>query len=153
MKNLKQIKGDASFRKFFRKRYKSFTSIIVYSKREKVKNLLVYDAINKVLKKNNILAPQLYNENYNKNYIEIEDFGNDTIFKILKKKNNKLFYFKKIIKLLEKIQLIKDRKIRNFKKNLYIIPKYEKKILVQETNLFCDWYVKINLQKKKQKPI
>ena len=148
MKNLKQIKGDASFRKFFRKRYKSFTSIIVYSKREKVKNLLVYDAINKVLKKNNILAPQLYNENYNKNYIEIEDFGNDTIFKILKKKNNKLFYFKKIIKLLEKIQLIKDRKIRNFKKNLYIIPKYEKKILVQETNLFCDWYVKINLQKK-----
>ena len=36
------------------------------------------------------MAPKLYQENYNKNFIEIEDFGNDTIFKILnKKKKNK----------------------------------------------------------------
>ena len=84
MKNLKKIKGDASYRKFFRKRYKNFNSIIVFSKKEKFKNLLVYDAINKILNKNKILAPKLYNEKYDQNYLEIEDFGNDTIFKILK---------------------------------------------------------------------
>ena len=148
MKNLKKIKGDASFREFFRKRSKNFTSIIVLSKKEKFKNLLVYDAINKILTKNKILAPKLYQENYNKNYLEIEDFGDETFFKILiKKKVNKLFYFKKIIKILNQIQLIKNRSIKNFKKKLFIIPKYENKILVQEANLFCDWYVKKNLSK------
>ena len=91
MKNLKKIKGDASFREFFRKTSKNFTSIIVLSKKEKFKNLLVYDAINKILTKNKILAPKLYQENYNKNYLEIEDFGDETFFKILiKKKVNKL---------------------------------------------------------------
>jgi aminoglycoside/choline kinase family phosphotransferase len=148
MKNLKKIKGDASFREFFRKTSKNFTSIIVLSKKEKFKNLLVYDAINKILTKNKILAPKLYQENYNKNYLEIEDFGDETFFKILiKKKVNKLFYFKKIIKILNQIQLIKNRSIKNFKKKLFIIPKYENKILLQETNLFCDWYVKKNLSK------
>ena len=99
MKNLKKIKGDASFRKFFRKKNKNFDSIIVFSKKEKFKNLLVYDAINKILNKNGILAPRLYQEKYDKNYIEIEDFGNDTIYKILKKKGSKkFFYFKRIIK-------------------------------------------------------
>ena len=148
MKNLKKIKGDASFREFFRKRSKNFTSIIVLSKKEKFKNLLVYDAINKILIKNKVLAPKLYQENYNKNYLEIQDFGDETFFKILiKKKVNKLFYFKKIIKILIQIQLIKNRSIKNFKKKLFIIPKYENKILVQEANLFCDWYVKKNLSK------
>ena len=148
MKNLKKIKGDASFREFFRKRSKNFTSIIVLSKKEKFNNLLVYDAINKILIKNKVLAPKLYQENYNKNYLEIQDFGDETFFKILiKKKVNKLFYFKKIIKILIQIQLIKNRSIKNFKKKLFIIPKYENKILVQEANLFCDWYVKKNLSK------
>ena len=76
MRNLTKIKGDASFRKFFRKKNGKLTSIIVFAKKEKNKNLLVYDAINKILIKNKILAPTLYKENYSKNYIEIQDFGN-----------------------------------------------------------------------------
>ena len=39
MKNLKKIKGDASFRKFFRKKNKNNSSIIVFAKKEKFKNL------------------------------------------------------------------------------------------------------------------
>tara|TARA_Y100000996_G_scaffold403201_1_gene375940 strand:+ start:464 stop:1405 length:942 start_codon:yes stop_codon:yes gene_type:complete len=149
MKNLKKIKGDASFRKFFRKKNKNFTSVLVFSKKGKNKNLLIYDAINKILNKNKILAPKLYQENYNKNYIEIQDFGNNTIFKILnKKKSNKIFYFKKIIQILVDIQLIKSKRIKNFKKKFFFVPKYKKKILIKEANLFCDWYVKKNLQKQ-----
>ncbi len=149
MRNLKEIKGDASFRKFFRKRNKKFTSVIVFSKREKLKNLLIYDAVNKILIKNKILAPKLHEEHYNKNYLEIEDFGNDTIFKILfKKKKKKLIYFKKIIITLNQIQSIKDRSIKNFKKKIFTIPKYDEKILIEEANLFCDWYVKKEISKK-----
>ena len=88
MKKLKKISGDASFRKFFRKR-NGISSILVFAKKEKFKNLLVYDAINKILIKNKILAPKLYVENYHKNYIEIQDFGDETIFKILLKKKRK----------------------------------------------------------------
>ncbi len=147
MKNLIKIKGDASFRKFFRKKNKNNSSVIVFAKKEKFKNLLIYDAINKILNKNKILAPSLYQERYNQNYIEIEDFGNETIFKILNKKKNKFLYFKKVIKILNKIQSIKNRSIKNFKNKNYIIPKYDKKILIKEANLFCDWYVKNNLSK------
>ena len=151
MKKLIKIKGDASFREFYRKKNNQNTSIIVFEKKEKFKNLLVYDAINKILNKNKILAPKLYKENYRKNYIEIQDFGNETIYNKLNKiKNNQLGYFKRIINLLNRIQLIKNRKIKNFKNKDYIISKYDKKILIKEANLFCDWYVKNNLTKLKK---
>ena len=149
MKNLKQIKGDASFRKFFRKKNNKYSSIFVFAKKEKFKNLLVYDAINKILNKNKILAPSLCSENYNKNYIEIEDFGNETILKRLNKSSlNQMSYFKKIIILLNKIQSIKSKKVKNFKNRNYIIPKYDRKILTEEAKLFCDWYSKMHLSKK-----
>ncbi len=152
MQNLKKLKGDASNRKFFRKKYKEYNSIVILAKKNKFKNLLVYDAISKVLNKNKILAPKLYQENYNKNYIEIEDFGNETVIKTLKKnKDKKFLYFKDIIKLLNQIQLIKSKKIKNFKNKYYFIPKYKKEILVQEANLFCEWYVNKNLSKNKRK--
>ena len=148
MKNLIEIKGDASFRKFFRKKNNNYTSIVVFAKKEKFKNLLVYDAVNKILKKNKILAPKLYKENYSKNFIEIQDFGDETMFnKLNKEKSKKLNYFKKIIDLLNKIQSIKNRKIKNFKNKNYILPTYDKKILINEANLFCDWYVKKHLTK------
>ena len=86
MKNLKKIKGDASFREFYRKKKKNINTIIVLAKKEKFKNLIIYEAINRILNKNKILAPKLFKENYKKNYIEIQDFGDHTIFKILKKK-------------------------------------------------------------------
>jgi N-acetylmuramate 1-kinase len=149
--NMKKIKGDASFRKFFRKKKKNLNSIIVISKKNKNENLLIYDAINKILIKNKILAPNLYEESFNKNYIEIEDFGNETIFKILKKKTNKFFYFKKVIDVLSQIQKIKIRSVKNFKNQIYNVPEYSKKILIREANLFCDWYIKNNLPKKKRR--
>tara|TARA_Y100000816_G_scaffold284885_1_gene263814 strand:+ start:1065 stop:2012 length:948 start_codon:yes stop_codon:yes gene_type:complete len=149
MSKLIEIKGDASFRKFFRKKINNRSLIKVFAKKEKFKNLVVYDAINKILRKNKILAPNLYSENYKKNFIEIEDFGDKTILNQLRKKRkNKFNYFKKIIKLLIKIQSIKNRQVKTFQNKSYLIPKYEKKILIKEANLFCDWYVKKNFVNK-----
>jgi len=141
-KSLKKLKGDASLRTFFRNKKKESSSIIVYANKNKRSNLLVYDSINKILLKNNILAPKLLSENYSKNYIEIEDFGDQTIFNLLKKsRTNKLVIFKRIIRLLNKIQLIRQRKIKDFKKKNYKIPNYHPKILLEEAKLFSDWYV------------
>ena len=50
--NFKKLSGDASSRKFYRN--KKNNSIIVFCNKEKYKNLVVYDAINKLLKKNRI---------------------------------------------------------------------------------------------------
>ena len=147
--NLKPIEGDASFRRFFRNKIKNKNSIVVFAKKEKFKNLIVYDAINKILNKNKILAPNLYKENYKKGYIEIQDFGDNTIFKILsKKKNDRIKYFKKILKILMQMQSIKNKGIKDFKKKKYIIPKYDKSILLREAQLFSDWYTKKKLIKK-----
>ena len=149
-KELKEIKGDASFRKFYRN--KKNKSLIVFTKKEKNKNLLIYDAINKILIKNKIIAPKLLSQNYKKNYIEIEDLGIETIFQVLKKKkfnNHKIMM--KVLKILQKIQLIKDKKIKNFQNKYYKIREYNEKILFNETKIFCDWYVPQKLSQEKVK--
>ena len=141
-KNFKKLKGDASARIFFRNRKKKSSSIIVYANKDKRSNLLIYDSINKILLKNNILAPKLLSENYSKNYIEIEDFGNKTIFTLLRKNGiNKLIILKKIIRLLGKLQSIQQREVKDFKKKNYKIPYYYPKILLEEAKLFSKWYI------------
>ena len=145
------IKVDASFRKFYRRKKNKKSSIIVYSKKEKNKNLLNYDSINKLLLKNKILAPKLLSENFSKNFIEIEDLGKQTIFDIFKKKKvNRLKVYKKILVVLTKLQKIKSKKIKNFKKKNYKIPNYSKKLVFNEANLFLDWYVPKVINKKKR---
>jgi len=148
------IKGDASFRKFYRKKNKNKSSIIIYSKREKIKNLLNYDSINKLLLNNKISAPRLLSENFNKNYIEVEDLGTKTLFDTFKKKKtNKFKIYKKILIILIKLQNIKVKKIKNFKKNFYKIPNYSKTLIYKEANLFLDWYVPYTLNKQKRSKI
>ncbi len=147
---LTKIKSDASFRSFYRKKNKKKTSIIVSARKEKEKNLLIYDAINKLLVQNEIRAPKLLSHNYNENYIEIQDFGKLTIYSILRnKKKNKLKIFKKIILLLNKIQKINNNKIKNFNNTNYKLPIYSKKLLFNEAKLFLKWYVPKMLIKKK----
>ena len=145
------IKGDASFRKFYRKKINNKSSIIVYAKKEKIKNLLNYDAINKLLLKNKIFTPKLLSENFSENFIEIEDLGKKTILDIFKnKKVNKLKIYKKILIVLIKLQNIKSRKIKNFKKKYYKIPNYSEKKIFDEANLFSDWYVPQVISKNKR---
>jgi len=145
------IKADASFRKFYRKKGKKKSSIIVYSEKEKIQNLLNYDSVNKLLLKENINAPKLLSENFNQNLIEIDDLGTKTILDILKKKNvNKLKVYKKILVILIKLQKIKLRKIKNFQKQFYKIPIYSNKLILRESNLFLDWYVSKIINKKKK---
>ena len=150
LNNLIKLSGDASFRKF----YRSDKSVIVFCQKEKRSNLLIYDAINKVLIKNKIKAPKLLKQKYKKNFLEIEDLGDVSIYKKLKKKKiKKLKYYKKIILLLYKLQKIKTKKIKTFNNTNYTIPKYSNNKLFKESKLFLDWYIGKVIKKENQKII
>tara|TARA_E500000331_G_scaffold46873_1_gene39498 strand:+ start:1082 stop:2038 length:957 start_codon:yes stop_codon:yes gene_type:complete len=144
------LKGDASFRTFYRIYKNKKSKIIILSKKEKYKNLIAYSAINQYLRKNKILTPKLYSHNYKKGIFVIEDFGDLSFYKILLKKKNKFNTYKKLVDLLIKIQSIKPKsKIKKINKGSYIIQKYSNKYLQNESNLFFSWYLPIFFNKKK----
>ena len=146
-KQLEKLSGDASFRKFYR--HKKNKSIIVYCKKEKFKNLIIYEAVNRFLKNNNINTPKLISENYKKNFIEIEDLGNLTGLK--KYKSFKISNYKKLFKILKKIQNIKPKKIKTLLKKVYNIPLYSDKLLLDEAKLFSNWYLPTKIKKNETK--
>jgi len=148
---IKTLAGDASSRKFFRKVYDDKKSkVIVASKKEKFKNLILYAAINDLLIKNKILAPKLYNLNIRAGLMEISDFGDQNFYKVIKKKKSRIFFYKKIIDLLFKIQKIKPIiKIKNPINRNYKFQKYSLKILHSESDLFFNWYLRRVIGKKR----
>ena len=140
LKKFKKLSGDASFRQFYRKN----NSVLVYSKIQKRSNLLNYDAVNKILIKNKILAPGLISQNYKKNFIEIEDFGNKNMLDKIKSSKTKLNEYKKILKILYQIQKIKNFKTQNFLKKKFNLSNYSKAKILKESYLFLDWYLPAN---------
>jgi len=147
---LEHIAGDASYRKFYRVDVNKKSKILIFSQKEKYNNLIAYLAINKFLRFNNILAPKHYKYDFNKGMILIEDFGDTTYYKILLKKKNKLFVYKKLIDVLLKIQKIKPKnKIPSIGSNPHKINKYSKRYLFKESDLFFDWYLPLFFNKRK----
>ena len=147
---IRQIKDDASFRKFYRINLNKNSKIVVFAEKEKYKNLIVYCTINNFLRNNKILAPKLFEHNYTKSVIIIEDFGDLTFNKVLSVKKNKLIIYKKLVDLLLKIQKIRPKeKLRTISSQLYVINKYSMKYLHQESDLFLNWYLPMVLNQKK----
>ena len=150
---LKKISGDASFREYYRLEKNKKTSIIVFARQEKYKNLIVYSAVNKILNKNNILAPRLLNFFVKENIIEITDLGEVSFLNFIKDKKNKSKEYKKLIDLIIKMQKIKLKNNYKFK-NFYIkFNKYSINELNKETDLFFDWYIKFVIKNKSIKNI
>ena len=147
---IEPIAGDASFRRFYRFTLNKKSKIIVLAKKEKFKNLIAYSIINNFLRSNKILAPKLYEHNFKKGIIFIEDFGNLSYYNLLISKKKKLPIYKKLIDLLLKIQKIKSKdKIKNIINKTHKINKYSITYLQKESNLFFDWYLPLFLSKKK----
>ena len=84
-KKVTKLRGDASERNF----YRSKNSIIIFSKKNKKKNLLIYDAINRILNSSGINAPKLLKNNYKRNFIEVNDLGDTTLLELLRNRKNK----------------------------------------------------------------
>ena len=107
---LKKISGDASFREFYKIEKKTNISILVRSSKDKFKNLIVYAAVNDLLRRNKIRAPKLINQFFNQEMMEIENLGDHSFSEIIRKKKNKLSLYKKIVNILIKIQKINLKK-------------------------------------------
>ena len=146
-RDFKKLSGDASHRNFYRN--KKNNSIIVYTKNDKFKNLLIYDSINKLLNLNNINAPVLINQYYAKNYIEISDLGDEVAIKKFRK--FKLVNYKPLFKILNKLINIKQRKIKTFLNTFYEIPQYTDNLLFREAMLFSKWYLPTKMKRNTKK--
>ena len=144
-KKLTKLEGDASERKF----YRSKDSVIIFSRKNKKKNLLIYDAINRILNSNDINAPKLLKNNYKQNFIEVNDLGNTTLFKLLNSKKNKKKIFINVLDLLFKVQKIKKFYSNDFTGRKYKMTRYSKDKLLKEAYLFNEWYLPSKLSKKK----
>ena len=144
-KKVTKLEGDASERKF----YRSKNSIIIFSKKNKKKNLLIYDAINRILNSSGINAPKLLKNNYKKNFIEVNDLGDTTLLKLLKNRKNKKKIFMGILYLLFKVQKIKKFYNKDFTGRKYKMVGYTKDKLLREAYLFNEWYLPRKLRKKK----
>ena len=144
-KKVIKLEGDASERKF----YRSKDSIIIFSKKNKKKNLLIYDAINRILNSGGICAPRLLKNNYKKNLIEVNDLGDVTLLKLLKNRKNKKKIFIKVLDLLFKVQKIKKFYSKDFTGSKYRMTSYSKYKLLKEAYLFNEWYLPRKLSKKK----
>ena len=144
-KKVTKLEGDASERKY----YRSKNSIIIFSKKNKKKNLLIYDAINRILNSSGINAPKLLKNNYKKNFIEVNDLGNTTLLKLLKNRKNKKKIFMGVLDLLSKVQEINKFYSKDFTGRKYKMVRYTKDKLLREAYLFNEWYLPRKLRKKK----
>ena len=144
-KKVTKLEGDASERKF----YRSKNSIIIFSKKNKKKNLLIYDAINRILNSGGICAPRLLKNNYKKNLIEVNDLGDVTLLRLLKNRKNKKKIFIKVLDLLFKVQKIKKFYNKDFTGRKYKMARYSKDKLLKEAYLFNEWYLPRKISKKK----
>ena len=113
---LKKISSDASFREFYRIQKNMTTSILIKASKDKFKNLIVYAAVNKLLIENKIRAPKLIKEYFKNEMIEIEDLGENSFFDYVKNKKNKFNDYKKLIKIIIKLQNIKLKNYIKLKK-------------------------------------
>ena len=150
---IKKISGDASFREFYRVKKNNKTSIIVFAKKEKFKNLIVYCVVNSILNKHKISSPKLIKSYYQDNMMEISDLGDKSFYEFIRYKKNKLLNYKKLIEIILKLQKIKPRLTYYFGKNKIKFIKYSLSQLHKESDLFFDWYLKFTIKNKNSNKI
>ena len=132
---IKEIKGDASFRKYFRIYQKNKSYILASAEKEKKSNILNYILINNFLSKRGISVPQVIDYNYKNGLALLQDLGDKTYLQLIRKSKNKFSIYQSLIKYLIKLQRI------NFKTNIFRFKKYNFIILKKEIDLFFIWYL------------
>jgi len=132
---IKEIKGDASFRKYFRIYQKNKSYILASAEKEKKSNILNYILINNFLSKRGISVPQVIDYNYKNGLALLQDLGDKTYLQLIRKSKNKFSIYQSLIKYLIKLQRI------NFKTNIFRFKKYNFRILKKEIDLFFIWYL------------
>ena len=133
IKNLIPIKNDASFRKYFRIDKK----ILMDANPTLGEDVSSFININNLLNEFQLNVPEIYSIDKENGFLLLEDLGEDIFSKILDNKNEEKLY-KQAIEILAEIH---KKDLNEF--NYSILPKkYSIEKLLQESQLFIDWYLK-----------
>ena len=133
IKNLIPIKNDASFRKYFRIDKK----ILMDADPTLGEDISSFININNLLNEFQLNVPEIYSIDKENGFLLLEDLGEDIFSKILDNKNEEKLY-KQAIEILAEIH---KKDLNEF--NYSILPKkYSIEKLLQESQLFIDWYLK-----------
>jgi len=133
IKNLIPIKNDASFRKYFRIDKK----ILMDADPTLGEDVSSFININNLLNEFQLNVPEIYSIDKENGFLLLEDLGEDIFSKILDNKNEEKLY-KQAIEILAEIH---KKDLNEF--NYSILPKkYSIEKLLQESQLFIDWYLK-----------
>ena len=126
---LTAIEQDASSRKYFK--IKNNKNFLLMDSPPAENNNDRFITISKHLNKINLSAPKIITSNKDKSLILIENFGDNTFNKAL---NNKISEFKLYRRAVDTLLEIHKNDLPKG------IPVYSKDILMNEVNLFIEWY-------------
>lgn len=121
--------ADASFRKYYRLRDGNKTALLMDSSLEK-ESLESFIDVTSRLKNADVGVPKIFEQNREKGYLIVEDFGVSHYLDILNQNNFKAYYTKAINTIL-KMQ----------KADTKGLPLYNKEFLHIEMNLMQEWYI------------
>ncbi|MDG2187302.1 MAG: tRNA (adenosine(37)-N6)-threonylcarbamoyltransferase complex ATPase subunit type 1 TsaE [Hyphomicrobiales bacterium] len=144
---LEDIYGDASKRKYCRLHLEDKTLILMDSSQEKKKinptklstSISDYIHICKYLEKINIRVPELFYTDIKREYLIEEDFGDLKYSHIISKENFKELYQPAIDTLLHISEIHHPNNLEVNGKT-YDIPEYDKKIYLNEVEIFIKFY-------------
>lgn len=131
---LRQIAGDASFRRFFRVCVSDKTFVLVDAPPDKNENE-AFVKYNQLFKKIN--TPDFYSVNLDGGFFLEEDFGEESLFIRVKKKVDMAIYKKAIDNLVDFQKLSRSG----------MLPVCSREILELEMNRFIEWYREKYLRK------
>ncbi len=133
-KDMHLIKSDASFRKYYRINENKF--LIMDAPKKHGESVKSFQKIDKILINMGISAPTIHNIDEDNGFMLLEDFGDGKFSKILNNKNENELY-RSAVKVLAHIYLESKKK----KFNLVEISEYSIDLLLNESYLFCDWFM------------
>ena len=135
------IETDASFRKYYR--ISGNNTLIMDAPYENGESVKSFHLIDKILLEMGISAPTIHSIDENNGFILLEDLGDQIFSRILNDENEYALY-QNAIGVLAHIYLESNEKTFNKKE----IPFYSIDKLLEESNLFCDWFMEKHCQIK-----
>ena len=135
------IDTDASFRKYYR--LSGNNTLIMDAPYESGESVKSFHLIDKILLEMGISVPVIHSIDENNGFILLEDLGDQIFSRILNDENEYKLY-QNATDVLAHIYLESNEKKFNKKE----IPFYSIDKLLEESNLFCDWFMEKHCQIK-----
>ena len=128
---IKPLVGDASNRKYFLINQNNATNVLMYDDGLK-DNIVKFLIATKVFNEYGITVPKVLFKNESQGLLILENFGTNKYSSILNKQNRKKLYKLAIDSLIHLHKFPANKKFQN----------YSKKIYLDESMLFFEWYLK-----------